>query len=179
MSSSTSSSSIKSAHTSYFLNCSRKSIILCICTLVILFPKSVYADDLTKAADIISYGTVATQIAIDTVHSLRSSDKKLEIKQQVLRTGLTILSSEIVKRLVHEERPDKSDNKSFWSEHSALGASSLVTDNVSDWEFKVGVTMYFGTPVGRVVAKKHHWWDTVVGLAVGSGINTLVEHYVR
>jgi hypothetical protein len=139
----------------------------------------VYADDLQKVANIISYGTVATQIVIDTYHSAKSNDKKIEFKQQAFRTGLTILSSELVKRLVHEDRPDHSDNKSFWSEHSALAASSLQTDNIKDWQFKVGITMYISTPVGRVVAKKHHWWDTVTGLAVGSGINALVEHYVR
>jgi len=145
----------------------------------LLLVKPVQADDLTKTADIISYTTVGVQIAIDTYHSARSDNKKVEFKQQAFRTGLTILSSEIVKRLVHEDRPDHSDNKSFWSEHSALAASSLQTDNIKDWQFKVGITMYVGTPIGRVVAKKHHWWDTVTGLAVGSGINALVEHYVH
>lgn len=141
---------------------------------VVSFSSSAYADE-RKVANIVSYGTVFTQIGMDTYRSFKSDDKKKEFGQQALRTGLTIGISELVKYFVHEDRPDHSDNKSFWSEHSALGCTATSLKTSDGWQFKLGLGMAIGTPVGRVIAKKHHWWDTVVGCGVGLGINAAIE----
>lgn len=135
--------------------------------------------DEKKVADVISYGTVITQIGLDTYRSFKADDKKVAFEQQALRTGITIGLSELVKHFVHEERPDGSDNKSFWSEHSALGCTAMSINKGDGWQFGVGIGLAVGTPVGRVVAEKHHWWDTVVGCSVGLAVNGLVEHFVK
>lgn len=146
--------------------------------ILLVFSVPAQADE-KKIADITSYVTVFTQIGLDTFRSLRSDNKKKELIQQGIRTGSTIGLSELVKALVHEERPDHSDNKSFWSEHSALGCTATSLKTSDGWQFKLGIALAIGTPVGRVVGEKHHWWDTAVGCGVGLGINSLVEKGIK
>lgn len=131
-------------------------------------PHSVEAQN-HKIADAISWGTVSAQVGLDTLNSWRAEDRKIQFKQQALRIGITVGLSEIVKRLVHEERPDHSDKLSFWSEHTAIAATS------QGWNFYVGIPLTGATGIGRVVAKRHYPWDVLTGAAVG----TVVERFVH
>ncbi len=146
--------------------------------LLLLFPVRAEADE-KQVANAISWGTVLTQIGLDTYRSFKSDDKKKEFLQQGLRTGLTIGVSELLKYFIHEERPDGSDNKSFPSEHSAIGCTATSLKKSDGWQFGLSIGLAIGTPVGRVVAEKHHWWDTAVGCGIGLSLNALTEHYVR
>jgi len=88
-------------------------------------------------------------------------------------TGLTVGSALILKQIVHEERPDHSDDRSFPSDTAALAYSSA--DYLWDrygWEY--GVPAYAAaTFVGysRVYAKKHHWYDVAASGALAFGFN--------
>jgi membrane-associated phospholipid phosphatase len=75
------------------------------------------------------------------------------------------------KAVIHEQRPDRSDNNSFPSGHTALAFASATTlYRRYGWEmgFPAYAVATF-TGAARVAARKHHWYDVVVGGAVGTG----------
>lgn len=80
--------------------------------------------------------------------------------------GVAILG----KAVVHERRPDNSDNNSFPSGHTALAFASATTlHRRYGWE--IGIPAYALatlTGVARERANKHHWYDVVAGAAIGS-----------
>jgi len=73
------------------------------------------------------------------------------------------------KSLVNEERPDKSGNDSFPSNHSANAFAAATTLNRRyGWEYgfpAYGVATLVG--VGRVKADKHYWKDVLAGAVIG------------
>jgi membrane-associated phospholipid phosphatase len=73
------------------------------------------------------------------------------------------------KSLVNEERPDKSGNDSFPSNHSANAfAAATMLDRRYGWEYgfpAYGVATLVG--VGRVKADKHYWKDVLAGAVIG------------
>ncbi|MDE6272960.1 MAG: phosphatase PAP2 family protein [Muribaculaceae bacterium] len=77
----------------------------------------------------------------------------------------------LLKYTVRELRPDYSNYHSFPSLHStAAFASAAYLQRRYGWKFggpAYAVATYVA--VGRVMAKKHHWWDCVVGAAIGAG----------
>lgn len=77
----------------------------------------------------------------------------------------------ILKYTVRELRPDHSNYHSFPSMHSTVAfASAAFLQRRYGWKFGApayAVAAY--TAVGRVLAKKHHWWDCVAGAAIGAG----------
>lgn len=138
----------------------------------ISFASPVHADSVS-VANTISYITVGVNIGLDTVHSFKSEDRKKAFIKQGLRLGSTIGESELLKFLIHETRPDGSDSKSFPSEHTAISSSS------QGWNYKFGVTLTIGTASGRIVAKKHNWWDTLAGAGIGMMNDYLVNKFVH
>ncbi|MDE6330005.1 MAG: phosphatase PAP2 family protein [Muribaculaceae bacterium] len=76
----------------------------------------------------------------------------------------------ILKYSVRELRPDRSNYHSFPSMHSSVAfASAAFLQRRYGWKFGApayAVATY--TAVGRVLAKKHHWWDCVAGAAIGA-----------
>lgn len=122
-----------------------------------------------KVADILSTSTLTTSIGLDTIHSFRQDDRKRALIDQALRTGLTVAVSEIVKRVVHRERPDGSDNRSFFSEHSALSIAS------TGWDVRFSIPLSLSTGYLRTAAAKHYVSDVLVGLGAGLGAKLLVE----
>ena len=80
--------------------------------------------------------------------------------------GISLLG----KAVVHEERPDHSDNNSFPSGHSAIAFASATTI-YKRYGWEVGMPAYALatlTASARVAAKKHHWYDAAAGAAMGS-----------
>jgi membrane-associated phospholipid phosphatase len=74
------------------------------------------------------------------------------------------------KAVIHEERPDHSDNNSFPSGHSAIAFASATT-MYKRYGWEVGMPAYALatlTASARVAAKKHHWYDAAAGAAMGS-----------
>lgn len=133
---------------------------------LLLTSSNVYAqNDDQKLIDTISYLSVAANLTLDTINSLQADDRTDAFKRQAIRTSITIGVSELLKRIIHEQRPDGSDSMSWPSEHSAL---SCVSVNVGDGKkFAVEFPVAFLTMMGRVKAHKHYWWDVVSGCGIG------------
>jgi membrane-associated phospholipid phosphatase len=81
-----------------------------------------------------------------------------------------------LKEIFPEERPDRSDRKSFPSGHSAEAfAAAASLENRYGW--RAGLPAFaLATFVGlsRVEARKHHWYDCVAGAAMGIGSGFLL-----
>jgi len=90
--------------------------------------------------------------------------------------GAAFLLSEGLKKAFPERRPDGSDNKSFPSGHASVSfAAAASLQNRYGW--KVGlpaqlVAAFVG--LGRVEARKHHWYDVAAGAAIGEGSGFLI-----
>jgi membrane-associated phospholipid phosphatase len=95
-------------------------------------------------------------------------------------TALTVGTALVLKQIVREPRPDRSDNHSFPSDTAALAYSSAdYLWGRYGWQY--GVPAYaFAIFAGysRVEAKKHHWYDVAASSAMAFGFNyAIVTHY--
>ena len=77
-----------------------------------------------------------------------------------------------LKRIIHERRPDGTDNRSFPSGHTSIafcGATSLMHEyyKVSPWIGVAGYAVATTVAVDRVRRNRHHWGDVVAGAAIG------------
>lgn len=92
------------------------------------------------------------------------------LAQLTVTTGATVGTAYGLKYVVHEERPDHSDNKSFPSDTSALAfaPANYLWDRYG-WQWGVPAYLVAGfVGYSRVEAKQHHWWDVAAsaGLAL-------------
>lgn len=110
-----------------------------------------------KVADWTSTALVGINVGADAIHSFRNHCGK----EFLFRTGFTVGIAELTKLLVHRERPDHSDNKSFFSEHTALAVSS------SGYRLSFGIPISFGAGYLRIAAAKHFDTDVLAGTGVG------------
>jgi len=92
-------------------------------------------------------------------------------RQAGLSIGVAGGLATLGKAVVHEERPDGSDNKSFPSGHTALAFASATTlYRRYGWEYAVpAYALATLTGAARVAARKHYWWDALAGAAIGCG----------
>ncbi|MBD5371060.1 MAG: phosphatase PAP2 family protein [Bacteroides sp.] len=93
------------------------------------------------------------------------------VKQGIYTAAAAAGASYILKASVRELRPDRADYDSFPSGHStvAFGAAAFIERR---YGWKLGAPAYAlatYTAVGRVLARKHYWWDVVAGAAIGVG----------
>lgn len=92
------------------------------------------------------------------------------LKQGVITAAAAYGTTLILKYSVNESRPDRSNTHSFPSGHSTIAfASAAFMQRRYGWKW--GIPAYVVatyTAAGRVVAKKHHWWDCVAGAAIGA-----------
>ena len=82
----------------------------------------------------------------------------------------TVGTAEILKNVVREQRPDKSDFQSFPSDTVALAAtgSSFLWARYG-WQYglpALAVTEFVA--YSRVEAKKHHWYDTLASSGIAA-----------
>ncbi|MSP85940.1 MAG: phosphatase PAP2 family protein [Methylotenera sp.] len=92
------------------------------------------------------------------------------IREAAYSLGTAEAISLLGKAVVHEERPDHSDNNSFPSGHSAIAFASATT-MYKRYGWEAGLPAYALatlTASARVAAKKHHWYDAAIGAAMGS-----------
>jgi hypothetical protein len=96
----------------------------------------------------------------------------------IVNTGASVIlafgAKTVLKKVVNEERPDYSDNKSFPSGHAAMAfaaARSIDKEFRKDciWIPIVGYAAATAIGVERVVNDKHHWYDVAAGAAIGIG----------
>lgn len=90
------------------------------------------------------------------------------VAQLVVDTGLTVGTAYGLKQIVHEERPDHSDDQSFPSDTAALAfAPAAYLWDRYGWEY--GAPAYAAAAFvaySRVDAQKHHWWDVVASAGI-------------
>lgn len=91
------------------------------------------------------------------------------LKQGAFTAVASVGAMLILKYSVRELRPDHSNYHSFPSGHSTVTfAAAGFLQRRYGWKFggpAYALATY--TAVGRVLAKKHHWWDVVAGAAIG------------
>lgn len=112
-------------------------------------------------ADSISNWVVAVNLGADTIHSWRSRNRRDAFTCQAIRVGITLAAAELTKRVVHRTRPDGSDDKSFYSMHTALAMQA------AGWRYQVGVPIAFGAGYFRMAANRHYLTDVLAGAGAG------------
>lgn len=118
-------------------------------------------------ADLASTVSVAGALAKDTWDSFHAENRWRALGCQALKDGIVIGASEGLKRLVHQTRPDGSDNLSFPSEHTGLSAA-------------VNLSWGLGTGLGRVAADKHYFFsDVLPGMAIGGVTSYLTRNHCQ
>lgn len=83
-----------------------------------------------------------------------------------------------LKEAFPEQRPDRSNNRSFPSGHTAaaFGAAVSIWERRGPGEGIPAVALASFVGLARVEAHKHHWYDVVAGAAVGTGSGLLLTH---
>lgn len=92
----------------------------------------------------------------------------------VASMGVAFGGKTALKAMINEERPDRSDNKSFPSGHTAIAfAAARSIDKEfrkeSIWIPIAGYAAATALGVERVVSDRHHWYDVAAGAAIGYG----------
>ena len=92
----------------------------------------------------------------------------------VASVGVAYIGKTALKKMVKEERPDHTDNKSFPSGHAAMAfalARSIDKEfrDESIWIPIAGYAAATAIGVERVVNDRHHWYDVAAGAALGYG----------
>lgn len=116
-------------------------------------------------ADWVSYGTVAAGLGL----SCAQDRTRRCYTRAGLRIGATVAIAETTKRFVHRERPDKSDRKSFFSEHTALAC----VGGFSSKRELAAAALCASTAYLRVSAKRHYVTDVLTGAALGFGLSRI------
>lgn len=107
------------------------------------------------AADVLSTGVVVGALVAPC-----AIDRHWDcLKQEGARVGTALLASMIAKYLLPRERPDGSDNKSFFSQHTSLTCAAVL--NTKAWALCPTVGYL------RISADKHWATDTIAGGVVG------------
>lgn len=122
-----------------------------------------------RAAQIVSDVAVWSAIGLDTWHQARRDEPKRALTCEAMRLGLAVGVSELGKRIVREERPDKSDRKSFPSMHTA------VATQAAGWRYSVGIPLAALAGGGRILGRRHFWWDVLAGAGVGAVSTTVCK----
>jgi membrane-associated phospholipid phosphatase len=129
--------------------------------------------DWATASDIGAYGLAAVAIGLPIVEG----DKQgaFQALGSVAASKLLVLG---LKESFPQTRPDGSNNKSFPSGHTSLAFASAAS--LYNRQGKaVGIpALAVATLVGlsRVEAKKHFWYDAVIGAAIGSGLGFVITN---
>jgi membrane-associated phospholipid phosphatase len=115
-------------------------------------------------SDVGVYTLVGTALIVPVVR-----DDWTGARQAVYSMGAAEGVSLLGKSVIHEQRPDHSDNNSFPSGHSAVAFASATT-MYRRYGWEIGLPAYALatlTASARVAADKHHWYDAVAGAAIG------------
>jgi hypothetical protein len=116
-----------------------------------------HRDVASNISNAMAYGS----IALDAVDSWRSEHRGWAFACQGARLGVATAAALVVKHYVHRDRPDHSDQMSFYSQHTTTAAVS------SGWSLGAQIAIPLGTGYFRAAAAKHYWSDIGVGFATG------------
>lgn len=123
--------------------------------------------DHAQAADRISTAMVAGQLTIETLLAARTADPRRALLREGIAVGLTVGIAEITKRAVRRTRPDGSDRRSFFSEHTALAFTPVGLGDAGGWAYSVQVPVAVSAGGLRMTANKHWATDVLTGAGVG------------
>ncbi len=101
--------------------------------------------------------------------------------QLFVDTGLTVGTAFALKKIVREQRPDKSDFKSFPSDTSALAfaPAQFLWDRYG-WEYGLPAYVAAGfVAYSRVDAQKHHPWDVAASAVISFAYSKLITTEYR
>jgi membrane-associated phospholipid phosphatase len=153
------------------LSCKR--LTLAVAAMALALPAPAQADERSwaTASDVAVGGLVAWSVGGPLVNG----DEK-----GALQAGLSIAAAQgatqLLKRLINKPRPDRSDNRSFPSGHTATAfaaASSIMERRGADEGLPaLAAAGFVGT--ARVRARKHDWPDVAAGAAIGTASGVLV-----
>lgn len=131
------------------------------------------------AATTSNWDTLSTVLALGIAGSaglstLTTPDAHGRVQLVKTFTG-TFLATEALKAVIHERRPDGSDNDSFPSGHTAIAfAAASWFDIRNGAQHPVLVPVFYGaavlTGVSRIKAHKHYFKDVAAGALLGWGI---------
>jgi membrane-associated phospholipid phosphatase len=100
-------------------------------------------------------------------------DDTMGFAQLTAETIFTVGTAYALKNIVHEERPNGTDDQSFPSATSALASSgSAFLWGRYGWEYGLpALALSQLVSYSRVQAREHHWYDTLAssGIAAGYG----------
>ena len=102
------------------------------------------------------------------------------VKQFVYSYGATTAAVYGLKYTVHERRPNKANNHSFPSGHtaSAMSGATFIHKRYGLNRAIIPYLMTGFTAFARVDANKHWWWDTLAGAGIAGLITwNMVDRY--
>ena len=118
----------------------------------------------------ISTDVIALALPVSTIAGVLIAQDWEGLKQGAFTAAASVGAMLILKYSVRELRPDHSNYHSFPSGHTTVSfASAAFLQRRYGWKFGApAYALATYTAVGRVLAKKHHWWDVVAGAAIGA-----------
>jgi hypothetical protein len=136
--------------------------ILALCFSAAL-PSAALADDATAGKAV----AIALPIAAGGISLLHDWDWT-GVAQLGIDTGLSVGTALVLKQIVKEQRPDKSNWQSFPSETAAVAfAPAAYLFDRYGWEYGVPAYLAAGYAGYSVVhAKEHHWYDVAASAGI-------------
>ena len=144
----------------------RPTVLMAAATLgIVSVPAAaVSASQWSNASTAVTIGLVATGYGLTAYKDDWQGTKSLTFA--LVGSAAT---TEVLKKLIIEERPDGSGTDSFPSGHATIAfASAGFMQARYGWKIGLPATLaatFVG--VARVEADKHYWWDVVAGAAIG------------
>ena len=139
--------------------------------LTVASPARADEADWGRASDIGRDGLVIAALAIPAVQG----DWK-GTGQSAMALAATSVTTDLLKRVTKEERPDHSNDRSFPSGHTSMSfAAAASLEKRDGWEVGLpahAVAAFVG--VARVKADKHFVHDVIAGAAIGEAAGWLI-----
>lgn len=138
---------------------------LLVCALALLPGVSSADNNSYKTiGDVLALGLPAVAAGISF-----AQDDASGVFQLAKSEAFTFATTEVLKRVVHETRPNGHDDQSFPSGHAAVAfAAAQYMQMKGGWEY--GIPAYLTASVvaySRVRADEHYWKDVLAGAALG------------
>ncbi|KQU61632.1 phospholipid phosphatase [Sphingomonas sp. Leaf339] len=126
-----------------------------------------------KASDAGRNLLVVAALGVPAVQSDWHGD--LQAAESLAAAGGTTFT---LKELIHERRPDGSDNKSFPSGHTSMSFAAAATlENRYGWKAGLPALVIAGfVGLARVEADKHYAHDVLAGAGIGLASGFLLTH---
>lgn len=161
----------KIQHNGAFFRC----LFLC---LVFLLPLSASAQDKRYHGDgiddYLQYVPTVAGFTLKLCGVEGASTWKRRLANAVCAYAVTTGTAWVLKKSIHERRPDGTDNRSFPSGHTTVaftGATVLLKEYGKEcvWIPVAGYAVAATVAADRVRRNRHHWQDVAAGAAIGVG----------